>query len=123
MSTVRFADTVYQGTSLANFAGPSIYEQQVQRRQHPLQPDIEGDFQQDSYYPIEHGYLGLNEMTYTEQDWGCLPEERLSYGFEGEGEVYGSGGAYVAEEEEVVQDLRPENKVVAPGFWRPNRLY
>jgi hypothetical protein len=62
-------------------------------------------------------------MTYTEQDWGCLPEERLSYGFEGEGEVYGSGGAYVAEEEEVVQDLRPENKVVAPGFWRPNRLY
>ncbi|KAF1944108.1 hypothetical protein EJ02DRAFT_341821 [Clathrospora elynae] len=118
--SVRFADTMYRAPVLPNFAGPSIYEQQAHRQQPPMQPFAAKGVDQGSY-PIEREYFDENgEMLDDEQNWEGLPEP-TSYGLEGEHGIYGVEETYVAED--VAQHLVSNGSVVAPGFWRPNRLY
>ncbi|KAF1836664.1 hypothetical protein BDW02DRAFT_211592 [Decorospora gaudefroyi] len=125
MSTVRFAEPQYYESVLPNFAGPSIYEQQAQRQQLPLQAVFEGDTYRESY-PMEQEYLDENdEMPYDAQGLETLsePEQPISYGLEGDFGMYDAGGDVTAMVQGVGQNLKSENNVVAPGFWRPNKLY
>jgi hypothetical protein len=121
VSTVRFAEPPYQEPMLPNFVGPSIYEQQAQRQQLPLQHPFQEDIDQDSY-SLEQQYLEENEgPRFKGWDWEEMAGEPMSYGLVENGGTYVAGNAFPADE--LVQDPRPENNVVAPGFWRPNKLY
>ncbi|KAF1839954.1 uncharacterized protein K460DRAFT_297270 [Cucurbitaria berberidis CBS 394.84] len=103
--TVRFAGIESRAPPLASFAGPSIYEQQAQRLQRTEERNLLDDFD-----VIEQDYLdGDGDMGYANQSWEGLPEEPRCH----EGVV--SEGAE--------RHLVLGNTVVAPGFWRPNRLY
>jgi len=123
--TVRFMDPPHQHPVLPNFTGPSIYEQQGQCLQPPPHSHMEEHVYQCPF-PVEHGYSDDDgdEGTHGEHNWGGLFEEQTSYGLEarlvipsGKEDFSASiGTGHPAE-------LRPENDVVAPGFWRPNRLY
>jgi hypothetical protein len=121
VSTVRFADPRYQGSVLPNFAGPNIYEQQAHRQQLPLQPLVEEDIDQGSC-SLEQQYFEEHDgLQYDGQNWEDTAEEPMSYGLVEDPGTYAVGNAFTADE--VGEDLRPENNVVAPGFWRPNKLY
>jgi hypothetical protein len=121
VSTVRFAEPPYQGPVLPNFTGPSIYEQQAQRQQLPLEVPVEDDIDQGSY-SLEPQYFEENDgLQYDGQNWDEMAEEPMSYGVVKGPGTYAVGDAFTADE--AGQDQRPENNVVAPGFWRPNKLY
>ncbi|CAE7202508.1 hypothetical protein PTTW11_09044 [Pyrenophora teres f. teres] len=120
--TVRFADPPYQERTLPNSTGPSIYEQQTQYRQSPPHSYMEEDMYQSSY-PMEHGYPDNNERT-CEPNWEGLSEEAISYGLEESFEILDGEEEFTASiGRGHPSDLRAENDVVAPGFWRPNKLY
>ena len=127
--TVRFADQSHHGPVMPNFAGPSIYEQQAQRQRPRMQWDREEEPLQSQYH-FEENYLDQgNQMEYDDvmehddENWGGLLEEPLSYSLDSDPDVYGGIEAHPGTEIELVQDTRPENDTVAPGFWRPNKLY
>ncbi|KAG9381680.1 hypothetical protein A1F94_007334 [Pyrenophora tritici-repentis] len=75
-------------------------------------------------YAIQLGYSDNNQGRHNEDDWEGLFEEPISYELE-------EGPEILDGEEEFPapigrghpSDPRPENDVVAPGFWRPNKLY
>lgn len=120
--TVQFADQLYHGLVVPNFAGPSIYDQQARRQQLPLQLGIDEDPLQSPY--IDQDCLGQNDrIEYDDQDWKGLSEEPMPYGFQDDVDMNDEDEAFTGTVDEPVQDLRQENDTVAPGFWRPNKLY
>jgi hypothetical protein len=119
--TVRFAEPPYQESMLPNFTSPSIYEQQAQRQQLPLQSLVEESIDPDSYC-FEQQYLEENDgLQYDDQNWEELAEVPMSYELEEDPETHAVGAAFTTAK--LGQDPRPANDVVAPGFWRPNKLY
>jgi hypothetical protein len=119
---VQFADQLYHGLIVPNFAGPSIYDQQARRQQLPLQLGIDEDPLQSPY--IDQDCLGQNDrIEYDDQDWKGLSEEPMPYGFQDDVDMNDEDEAFTGTVDEPVQDLRQENDTVAPGFWRPNKLY
>jgi hypothetical protein len=120
--TVRFSGVEMISLRLPNFSGPSIYEQQAQRQQVPLPPPYEEDEIYEELYPGAQEYVG-EEIDMMHHHWQ-LKE------FINDPGVYRVGlgaAAYGVEEpftsDGVVEHLQSDNSVVAPGFWRPNRLY
>jgi hypothetical protein len=121
VSTVRFAEPPYQGPVLPNFAGPSIYEQQAQRQQLPLRVLVDENAD-PGLYSFEQQCLVENDgLQYDNPDWDEIAAEPMSYGLVEDSETYTVGNPFTTNE--TGQDLRLENDVVAPGFWRPNKLY
>ncbi|KAI4917660.1 uncharacterized protein J4E92_009054 [Alternaria infectoria] len=127
--TVRFADQSHYGPVMPNFAGPSIYEQQAQRQRSHMQRDREEEPLQSPYHleqnNLDQGYqMGYDDgMEHDDENWEGLLEEPLSYSLDGDSDIYGGIEAHPGNGIELVQDSRPENDTVAPGFWRPNKLY
>ncbi|EDU50896.1 predicted protein [Pyrenophora tritici-repentis Pt-1C-BFP] len=104
--------------------GPSDYENDdAQYRQHRPHLYMDEDMYHNSY-AIQLGYSDNNQGRHNEDDWEGLFEEPISYELE-------EGPEILDGEEEFPapigrghpSDPRPENDVVAPGFWRPNKLY
>jgi hypothetical protein len=102
--------------------GPSIYEQQARRQQLGPRLELDEDLLQNPY--VDQDYLDQDgQMQYDEQDCDDLPEESMSYGFEGDMDMRDEGEAFTGAVDEPVRDQRQGNDTVAPGFWRPNKLY
>jgi hypothetical protein len=127
--TVRFADQLYHEPITANFAGPSIYEQQARRQQLPLHSELE-ERPLPSPYLADQNSLDQHDgteyddrMVHNDQNWAGLPGELMSRDFEDDLDTYDDGDACTGTFDDLVQDLRQENDTVAPGFWRPNKLY
>jgi hypothetical protein len=126
--TVRFVDQTRYEPVARNFVGTNIYEQQA-RQQPSLQPEFEEDDSFDLYsngqdYLDQDNQLECDEQT-ANHDVDCdeLLEEHMPYGLEEYPDLYDGGEAYMGTEVEPSQDLREANDTVAPGFWRPNKLY
>jgi hypothetical protein len=120
--TVRFSGVEMPPLRIPNFPGASIYEQQAQREQVPLQTVL------DEECSIEGSFLGAQELTYqqdgmmyNEQNWDEHFEGPWSGGVAPEASIFGLDESRVPDS--MVRRLLPEDSVVAPGFWRPNRLY
>jgi hypothetical protein len=102
------------------FTGASIYERQALREQTPLQTVLDEEYFLRGAYLDQHELAyQRDDMAYDQQNWDEQLEEPW---FDGEElEV-----AMVLEPRTSVntnQRSCPEDSVVAPGFWRPNRLY
>jgi hypothetical protein len=120
--TVRFSGVETIPPMLPNFSGYSIYEQQAQRQQVPLPALYEDDQVYEELYPDAQEDMGddLDMMHNHEQ----LEEFVEDPGVDGERfEATGYSFAEHFASESVVGHVQSENRVVAPGFWRPNRLY
>jgi hypothetical protein len=107
---------------LPNFSGYSIYEQQAQRQQVPLPAPYEDDQVYEELYPDAQEDMGddLAMMHNHEQLEEFVEDPGV------DGERFEATGYSFAEHfawESVVGHVQSENRVVAPGFWRPNRLY
>jgi hypothetical protein len=119
---VRFSGLEQPSPIAPNFSGPSIYERQAQRQAGPL-PNLyhEDVALADSRLAGQEYLYDGDDMMYGESNLEAYPEETASYEFD-----EGAPG-YEAEDAQVlgdrVQRLGSDNSVVAPGFWRPNRLY
>jgi hypothetical protein len=120
--TVRFSEVEMPSPQIPNFPGASIYEQQAQWQQVPSQT-VPG-----TQYLLEGSCFGEEDFTYQqdditthEQNWDEHIEEPRVYRENTEIGMFGLEGAHASGN--IVQRLRPEDSVVAPGFWRPNRLY
>lgn len=120
--TVRFLEVDSRAPTRASFAGPSIYEAQAQRQQRPMRTTYT-----DSNSPHLHDFdqdhlTDVRTVSHHDYDWEDPLEEALSLDFEvGQSETYDMENAHI-EDTGGQQGVR-ENGVVAPGFWRPNRLY
>lgn len=113
--TVRFQEIEPAAPRVPNFSGRSIYQQQAERMHFP-EAIIEEEF--PDFYSREE------ELMYSQTnapDWDDEVEGPPSY--EGEYSAADLGleapGAMV----DSVQRISTDNTVVAPGFWRPNKLY
>jgi hypothetical protein len=60
-----------------------------------------------------------DDMAYDEQNWDEQFEEPWFDGEDPDAAMVLEPSASI----DMVQRSRPEDSVVAPGFWRPNRLY
>lgn len=119
---VRFVDQIYHESILPNFAGPSIYEQQALHQQLPLHLGANEGHLETPY--TDQDYLEQNDpIGYDDHVWEGLPEEPTSHSFESGVDTYENREDRVEMMENPVQDLRQVNDTVAPGFWRPNKLY
>jgi hypothetical protein len=114
--TVRFAGI--DSPRVPNFPGASIYERQADRQQ--LQLPVSYDDEKlmadgivdEQTYDNEHG-----SMLFDETEWEAYPADQVAHDLGAIGVVddYASEG--------IGRPLASENSVVAPGFWRPNKLY
>jgi hypothetical protein len=119
---VRFSEVEMPSPMIPNFPGASFYEQQAQWQQVPPQKALGAE------YPLEKPYFGEDNFTYQQDDmsthehnWDEHIEEPWLYREDTEVAMFGLEEATASEN--IVQRLHPEDSVVAPGFWRPNRLY
>lgn len=126
---VHFADQSHHRQVMPNFAGLSIFEQQAQRQRSYTQWELDEGLLH-SPFPSEENYLdqddqmGYNdEMEHDTENWGELSEEPPPYSLDDIPVMCDNHEAYAETEVELVQDSRPGNDIVAPGFWRPNKLY
>ncbi|KNG46506.1 hypothetical protein TW65_06732 [Stemphylium lycopersici] len=123
--TVRFVDPPYQSRARPNFTGLSIYEQQAERRHLPRESFEDDDFE-DETYAVQEDDIDEDGGLYSgEGDWDEMPEEQTLYDQEDreddDDDVFNAGNLFAVNY--VSEDPRPGNDVVAPGFWRPNKLY
>jgi hypothetical protein len=122
--SVRFAGVEMRSprVPIANFPGASIYEQQAQREQVPLQTVLDEECFIGRSYLDEHEHelaYQQDDMAYDEQNWDNQFEEPWFDGEDPDAAMVLEPSASI----NMVQRSRPEDSVVAPGFWRPNRLY
>ncbi|CAN9354959.1 unnamed protein product [Alternaria alternata] len=118
--TVRFVDQIYHESILPSFAGPN--EQQALHQQLPLHLGANEGHLETPY--TDQDYLEKNDpIGYDDHVWEGLPEEPTSHSFESGVDTYEIREDRVEMMENPVQDLRQVNDTVAPGFWRPNKLY
>jgi hypothetical protein len=123
-STVRFSEVEQFAPRMPNFSGRSIYEDQDQRARVPMQGLLQEDeLLNDTYLAEQVVMYQQDDMMYTEPDWEVHfdDDEPPSYGEEFDATTYGLEDAHAAVD--TVQRLPSDNSIVAPGFWRPNRLY
>jgi hypothetical protein len=117
---VRFAGVEMRSPKVPNFTGASIYERQALREQTPLQTVL------DEEYLLRGAYLNQHELAYRQDDMGYdqqnWDEQLEEPWFDGE-EVEVAMVLEPRASVNTIQRSRPEDSVVAPGFWRPNRLY
>lgn len=125
LPTVRVVGGETHIPTVPTFAGADIYRPQVQRRQDRFQSTVEDVAELPC---SEQQYVAFqDDVARHSRIWGEVPEAQLSWGFkeeDGNGEEpdsYGIADMYAADD--FVQHISSENSVVAPGFWRPNRLY
>lgn len=119
--TVRFVDPPCQSRVRPNFTDPSIYEQQAKRRHLPRESLEDDYFEGDTYAVQEDDIDEDGGLYYGEDDWDEMPEEQTPYDQEDGNDVYNVGNTFAVNY--VSEDPRPGDDVVAPGFWRPNKLY
>jgi hypothetical protein len=118
--TVRFSGIDMLSPIIPTMPGRGLYQQQAQRHQ-VLLPVVrdEEDFPGEIALADQELLYQPDDMLYMEQEW----EEQ------GDPLYYEEGGEDMEEncldfgEDDFVQRLPSDNSVVAPGFWRPNRLY
>jgi hypothetical protein len=120
---VRFSEVELPSSRLPNFPGPSIYEQQTYQRRDHSHIKLDDDALLDNSYVAEQNITnGDDDMLYEDGDWEAQLEEPLLYEETGIVE-----DEYEMEElrapHSTVQHLTSHSGVVAPGFWRPNKLY
>lgn len=105
--TVRFAELPAQHYVQPTFRGPSIYEQQAQHQYLPL-GILGNEAVGDDPWAFEQEYMDNGmAMDYGDGDWDDPLEESMLHGLENH----------------ISEDSWPINRHVAPGFWRPNKLY
>lgn len=120
--TVRFSGVDSRSPRLPSFPGPCIYEQQAQRHRIPMPQAVEYNFIYEDEYLAAQNYAGEDEERIShEQMEEQFAEEPDLYGAGLEDEKWGSGEWFASED--IVQHIESDNSVVAPGFWRPNKLY
>jgi hypothetical protein len=121
---VRFSEVEMPSPGLPNFSGPSTYEQQVYHRRDGPKIELDDDVAfLDNSYVDEQELMGeQDDMLYDEENWEAQFEEPILYE-----EMGMAGDKYETREyhapNSMVRHLRSDNGVVAPGFWRPNKLY
>jgi hypothetical protein len=119
---VRFLEVEMPSPGVPNFSRPSIYSQQAQSQRAPLQiPHFEDDFLEDAYLAEQELGHEQKDILYSEQIWEEDLEEPMLFDTGTNGEIYSKEEPHAAEG--MVQRFTVNNDVVAPGFWRPNRLY
>lgn len=120
-STVRFPAPHAQQFRRSNFSGRSIYMQQEQQQHLPVHINLEGDYPPPNADTVDQGHAGGTRL---------LDQEEL----DGFSENLESGGLIRDFDDEiaglgyVADDIKPtrgpvHTDFVAPGFWRPNKLY
>jgi hypothetical protein len=119
--TVRFAEPPGQYQAQSTFARPGIYEQQEQDACPVWNVSGSEGIGDDPWacgqeYMDEHG-----GEYYDGGDWDDMLEQAMPHGSGHMNEMCMAGGAFAVDD--VREDLQPGNDVVAPGFWRPNKLY
>ncbi|KAH7399267.1 hypothetical protein BKA66DRAFT_508217 [Pyrenochaeta sp. MPI-SDFR-AT-0127] len=120
-STVDLKCTASRASTSPNFVGHSIYEQQAQRELCSLQPGTGGSIIHD-LSAIERDLLDNNsDMECTNRTWGEFVKNSKVVGLGGKPVVLDVEEGCVPEI--VTQQVEAEKMAVAPGFWRPNRLY
>ncbi|KAH6879061.1 hypothetical protein BKA58DRAFT_453277 [Alternaria rosae] len=109
-----------------HFADQSHHRQR--QRSHTQWELDEGLLQ--SPFPSEENYLDQDdqtgyddEMEHDTENWGEVSEEPPPHSLDDIPVMCDNHEAYAETEAELVQDSRPGNDTVAPGFWRPNKLY
>jgi hypothetical protein len=122
---VRFSEVELPLPRLPNFPGPSIYEQQVYHRRNHSQIKLDDNTLLDNSYVAEQELAeGDDEMLYDNENWEEHFEVPAYYEEKETGMVedeYEMGESHALNN--TVQHRTSDNGVVAPGFWRPNRLY
>ncbi|EOA88902.1 hypothetical protein ACJQWK_05632 [Exserohilum turcicum] len=117
MPTVRFAELPCQYQILPYVAGRSIYEQQEQRQYARLGLSGNGGRGVDAW-ALEQEYMDEHDGLHSDGDngWEPMLEEAMAHGSRDD------NGIYLAVDD-ITEDYGSGSDVVAPGFWRPNRLY
>jgi hypothetical protein len=119
-TSVRFAGVEMRSPGVPNFTGASIYERQAQREQLPPHTVLDEESYLEGPFVDEHELAyQQDDMTYDERNWEQQLEEPWFDGEEVEAAMMFEPRASV----NTTQRSHPEDSVVAPGFWRPNRLY
>jgi hypothetical protein len=119
---VRFTGLERPPPAVPNFPGTSIYEQQAQRQAVPLHPrHHEGEGA--AYSRFDMADLEDGHDLHSEAYWEEYPEAQASYTDDLDGMDDGMEEDTAVGDQVYVQRLPSDNSVVAPGFWRPNRLY
>ncbi|EUC48779.1 hypothetical protein COCMIDRAFT_86588 [Bipolaris oryzae ATCC 44560] len=122
MPTVRFAELPVQYHVQPTFAGPSIYEQQEQHRYPPLEVSGNEALGDDAWAFEQERMDDDMEMCYDDDgDWNDTIEESMLNELGDSRKMCVADGAFAAEHTR--EDSWPSNHHVAPGFWRPNKLY
>ncbi|KAH4803010.1 hypothetical protein HBI25_117060 [Parastagonospora nodorum] len=113
--TVRFQEIEAPAPRAPNFSGCSIYQQQAERMHFP------GAIVEEEFSDFNSPEEELMHSQANAPDWYDEVEGPPSYGRDYEATDPGLGalGTMVGS----VQRISTDNTVVAPGFWRPNRLY
>jgi hypothetical protein len=121
---VRFSGIEMLSPITPTIAGVSLHQQQAARHR-TLLPTVlkEEDFPEDSALTGQELSCRLDDIFYNEQEW---EEQGGAPYYEENGEdmtesVFDVGQCRASDS--FVQRLPSDNSVVAPGFWRPNRLY
>jgi hypothetical protein len=115
-------DQIYHESIPPNFAGPSSYEQQAPHQQLLLHLGANEGHLETPYN--DQDYLEQSDpIGYDDHVWEGLPEEPTSHRFESGVDTYENREDHAEMMGNPVQDSRQVNDTVAPGFWRPNKLY
>ncbi|KAF1912473.1 hypothetical protein BDU57DRAFT_505197 [Ampelomyces quisqualis] len=127
--SVRFSTSEMLSPRLPNFVDSSIYEQQAQQRQDVLPVMFEGeeDLENSYSYLLADGLFAGQEAAF---DHGDISDAARIWD-DREALLYCEAGTATGESPpdevptsgDMVQRMSLDNGVVAPGFWRPNRLY
>ncbi|KAF2035910.1 hypothetical protein EK21DRAFT_53548 [Setomelanomma holmii] len=117
-TTVRFPGV--DSLRVPNFPGTSVYEHQAGRQQLPPQNTYYDAGPMEVPLPDEHLYLDEeDDLVLDDGTWNVYPEDKILH-------EYGPEAQTDDMDDMASEDIRPlasENSVVAPGFWRPNKLY
>jgi hypothetical protein len=120
--TVRFSEVEMPSPRIPNFTGAGIYEHQAQWQQVPSQTVLGAEHTlEGSYFDEEEFTHEQGDMANHEQNWDEHTEDPWLYREDTEVAMFGLEEAHASDN--MVQRLPLEDSVVAPGFWRPNRLY
>ncbi|EUC36682.1 hypothetical protein COCCADRAFT_2333 [Bipolaris zeicola 26-R-13] len=120
--TVRFAQLPVQYHVQPTFSGPSIYEQQEQHQYQPLR--VSGnEALGDDPWAFEQEYMDDDmAICYNDVGWNDTIEASILNELGDSNEMYVAEGAFGVDH--IGEDSWPSNNHdVAPGFWRPNKLY
>ncbi|KAF2627751.1 hypothetical protein BU25DRAFT_448249 [Macroventuria anomochaeta] len=119
--TVRFLAPEAQPSRLPNFSGPSFYAQQEHRQHLPVHFNLEEDSGYQHPDIVDKEYIGAADLL-DQEDFEGLPGEPVSCAMMNGFDDDMGGLDYVGDGVEQMQEPEHTN-IVAPGFWRPNRLY